>query len=265
MPIVHVKAARGLSFARNKGLGVARGDFIAFPDDDCHYPRTLIEQVRQRFASRPRHRCSDRTHHGHGRATNSLSTFVEQDCQIDRWNVWRCGNSNTVFVRRSAIARGLRFNEELGVGSSSPFQSGEETAFLLDAMAKGSRGRFCRDIVVYHDQVGETDALRARKYARGLGRVLALYDYPLAYLARSVVRPALRAALGLASLNLRLARYKMLWALGVYEGYTGRLWVKLAGDRVPLKASSPPNAACFHSHGFPSRHAASRNRTRAAS
>ena len=226
MPIVHVKAARGLSCARNKGLGAACGDFIAFPDDDCHYPRTLIEQVRQRFASSPDiDVLTGRTTDTDG--NDSLSTFVGQDCQIDRWNVWRCGNSNTVFVRRSVIARGLRFNEELGVGSSSPFQSGEETAFLLDAMAKGSRGRFCRDIVVYHDQVGETDALRARKYARGLGRVLALYDYPRAYLARSVVRPALRAALGLASLNLRLARYKMLWALGVYEGYTGRLWFKL--------------------------------------
>ncbi|MGH6825799.1 glycosyltransferase [Methyloceanibacter sp.] len=222
MPIVHVKAARGLSLARNKGLSVARGDFIAFPDDDCHYPRTLIEQVRKRFACVPDiDVLTGRTTDTDGK--DSLGTFLEQDSQIDRWNVWRCGNSNTVFVRRSVIAAGLRFNEELGVGAASPFQSGEETAFLLDAMAKGSRGRFYRDIVVYHDQVGETDALRARKYARGFGRILALYDYPTAYLARSLVRPALRAALGLASLNLRLARYKMLWALGVYEGYTGKL------------------------------------------
>ena len=222
MPIVHVKAARGLSLARNKGLSVARGDFIAFPDDDCHYPNSLIEHVRKRFDSSPdidvlTGRTTDTT------GNESLSAFLDQDSAIDRWNVWKCGNSNTVFVRRSAIAAGLRFNEELGVGASSPFQSGEETAFLLDAMQKGSRGRFYRDIVVYHDQVGETDALRARKYARGFGRVLALYDYPRVYLARSLVRPALRAALGLASLNLRLARYKMLWALGVYEGYTGRL------------------------------------------
>jgi glycosyltransferase involved in cell wall biosynthesis len=222
MPIVHVKAARGLSLARNRGLSVARGDFIAFPDDDCHYPHSLIERVRKRFASSPdidvlTGRTTDTEGH------DSLSAFLDQDSEIDRWNVWKCGNSNTVFVRRSAIAAGLRFNEELGVGASSPFQSGEETAFLLDAMQKGSRGRFYRDIVVYHDQVGETDARRARKYARGFGRVLALYDYPRAYLARSLVRPALRAALGLASLNLRLARYKMLWALGVYEGYTGRL------------------------------------------
>ena len=222
MAIVHVEAARGLSLARNKGLSVARGDVIAFPDDDCHYPRTLIGQVRRRFASTPDiDVLTGRTTDTDG--NESLSTFLEQDSEIDRWNVWKCGNSNTVFVRRSAIAAGLRFNEELGVGAASPFQSGEETAFLLDAMARGSRGRFYRDIVVYHDQVGETDARRARKYARGFGRVLALYDYPRAYLARSLVRPALRAALGLASLNLRLARYKMLWALGVYEGYTGRL------------------------------------------
>lgn len=222
MPIVQVKAARGLSLARNKGLGVARGDFIAFPDDDCHYPNSLIERVRKRFASTPdvdvlTGRTIDMEGH------ESLSAFLDQDSEIDRWNVWKCGNSNTVFARRTALAAGLRFNEELGVGAASPFQSGEETAFLLDAMQRGSRGRFCRDIVVYHDQVGETDALRARKYARGFGRVLALYDYPRAYLVRSLVRPALRAAFGLASLNLRLARYKMLWALGVYEGYTGRL------------------------------------------
>jgi glycosyltransferase involved in cell wall biosynthesis len=222
MAIVHVKAARGLSLARNKGLSVARGDVIAFPDDDCHYPNTLIEHLRKRFAAVPEiDVLTGRTTDTEG--NESLSTFLEQDAEIDRWNVWQCGNSNTVFVRRSVIEAGLRFNEDLGVGAPSPFQSGEETAFLLDAIANGSRGRFCRDIVVYHDQVGETDALRARKYARGFGRILALYEYPRTYLARSLVRPTLRAALGLASLNLRLARYKMLWALGVYEGYTGRL------------------------------------------
>ena len=222
MPLVHVKAARGLSRARNTGLTRARGDIIAFPDDDCHYPTALLEQVRERFASSPGiDFLTGRTTDTDG--NDSLGLFLEQDAQIDRWNVWRCGNSNTVFVRRSAIVAGLRFNEELGVGASSPFQSGEETAFLLDAMEKGSRGRFYRDIVVYHDQVGETDALRARKYARGFGRVLALYDYPRPYLAKCVIRPTLRAALSLASLNLRLARYKLLWALGVYEGYTSRL------------------------------------------
>ena len=143
---------------------------------------------------------------------------MNHDFQLDRWNVWKCGNSNTVFVRRSIVDAGLRFSEELGVGASSPFQSGEETAFLLDAMARGARGRFFRDLIVYHDQVGETDARRARKYARGFGRLLAVYEYPRAYVALCLIRPTLRAALGLASLKPKLARYKSSWALGVYEG-----------------------------------------------
>ncbi|MGH9552333.1 MAG: hypothetical protein ACRD3W_23300, partial [Terriglobales bacterium] len=134
-----------------------------------------------------------------------------------------CGNSNTVFVRRSVVSAGLKFREELGVGASSPFQSGEETAFLLDAMARGSRGRYFRDLVVYHDQVGETDVSRARKYARGFGRLLALYQYPRPYVAICLMRPALRAMLSVVSLKLKPARYKSHWALGVYEGYTGNI------------------------------------------
>ena len=105
----------------------------------------------------------------------------------------------TLFVRRSVIDAGLKFNEELGVGASSPFQSGEETAFLLDAIGKGWRGKYFPDLVVYHDQVGETDPSRARKYARGFGRLLALYKYPRPYVAICLMRPTLRALLGLAS------------------------------------------------------------------
>jgi glycosyltransferase involved in cell wall biosynthesis len=222
MPIVHVKAARGLSASRNKGLSLARGDIIGFPDDDCHYPASLLERVRQRFASAPDlDLITGRTTDTFG--NDSLSPFLTHDAQIDRWNVWKSGNSNTVFVRRSVIEAGLRFNEELGVGASSPFQSGEETAFLLDAIEKGSQGRYFRDIVVYHDQVGETDARRARKYARGFGRLLALYEYPRAYVALCLIRPTLRALLGLAALKLKLARYKSSWALGVFEGYTGNI------------------------------------------
>ena len=64
-------------------------------------------------------------------------------------------------------------------------------------MARGARGRFFRDLIVYHDQVGETDGRRARKYARGFGRLLAVYEYPRAYVALCLIRPTLRAALGL--------------------------------------------------------------------
>jgi hypothetical protein len=118
----------------------------------------------------------------------------------------------------------LVFNEELGVGASSPFKSGEETAFLLEALGRDYCGRYFRDIIVHHDQVDAGDERRSRGYARGFGRVLALYRYPRIYVAWRLIRPALRAALSLACLKPRLARYKLSWALGIYEGYTGTLW-----------------------------------------
>ena len=156
MPIVHVKAVRGLSSSRNKGLSLARGDIIGFPDDDCHYPASLLERVRQRFVSAlDLELITGRTTDTLG--NNSLSPSLKHDAQIDRWNVWKCGSSEHPLCAPVSDRRGLKFNEELGVGASSPFQSGEETAFLLDAIGKGWRGKYFRDLVVYHDQVGETD------------------------------------------------------------------------------------------------------------
>ena len=239
MRITHVKAARGLSSSRNKGLTLARGSIVAFPDDDCYYPPSLLEQVRHRFA------CFPDLDFLTGRTTDSanresLSSFLKKDSQIDRWNVWKSGNSNTVFIRRSLLESGLVFNEELGVGASSPFKSGEETAFLLEALAQDYCGRYFRDIIVYHDQVGTTDQRRARGYARGFGQVLALYHYPRVYVALRLIRPALRAALSLACLKPRLARYKLSWVLGIYEGYTGTLWdnrlTKRFGAEIAKKA-----------------------------
>ena len=221
-PITHLKAPRGLSASRNRGLALARGDIVAFPDDDCHYPPSLLSNVQTHFYSNPdidflTGRTTDTT------GNDSLGLSLTSDAQINRWNVWNCGNSNSIFVRRCVIADGLRFNEELGVGASSVFQSGEETAFLLEALAHGLKGRFLREVAVYHNQVAETDLHRARTYARGFGRVLALYRYPPTFVLVRLLRPLVRAVLGAASLEFKLARYKLEWTVGVYEGYTGRL------------------------------------------
>jgi glycosyltransferase involved in cell wall biosynthesis len=53
MTIRRLVAEAGLSRARNLGLAAARGQVIAFPDDDCWYAPDLLQKVTGYFESRP--------------------------------------------------------------------------------------------------------------------------------------------------------------------------------------------------------------------
>jgi len=48
--ILHLASAKGLSRARNVGLAHVTGDVVAFPDDDCCYPRTVLETVAKQLS-----------------------------------------------------------------------------------------------------------------------------------------------------------------------------------------------------------------------
>ncbi|MCB1542861.1 MAG: glycosyl transferase, partial [Rhodoblastus sp.] len=133
---------------------------------------------------------------------------------------------NSLFIR-TEIAREIGgFDESLGVGAPTPFKSGEETDFLLRALATGARGFYRRDLLVHHDQApvgGAGGVARAQDYARGFGRVLRLHGYGAPYLAMRVIRTSARAALALATGDMATARYKALWALGTFKGFIAPL------------------------------------------
>ena len=44
-PLLYLQSAQGLSLGRNVGLQHARGEIIAFPDDDCTYMPSTLQQV----------------------------------------------------------------------------------------------------------------------------------------------------------------------------------------------------------------------------
>jgi GT2 family glycosyltransferase len=156
-----------------------------------------------------------------------LSPFRKSSGTVCKDNLWVSGNSNTIFLRHTATSRIGPFDESLGVGSTTPFQSGEETDFVLRALSLGMRAIFLNSLLIHHDQVdreiGDKQIRRAWNYSMGFGRVLRMHGYGRLYLLYRVLRSAGRALVSLLSLDGLQAKYKFVWAAGTLVGYAHRL------------------------------------------
>lgn len=224
LKISHLTSPRGLSRARNVGLAEARGALICFPDDDCWYPDGLIADIAERFAENPKiDLVMGRTVDASGK--DSLGNFLTETVAIDRHNVWFCGNSNTIFLRAELARKIGPFNEELGVGASTSFKSGEETDYVLRGLSLGAVAWFQSGLIVHHDQVGagvDASLTRARAYSPGFGRVLRLH-YGAGYFLWRLARMVARATLSLLTLDFVTARDKLEWIRGTIKGYRAPL------------------------------------------
>lgn len=222
--IRHLRSERGLSRARNVGLAAAGGTLVGFPDDDCWYDPTTLTEIVRRFADPSIEIATGRTTDASGHT--SVSPTLDVESAIHRGNFLLCGNSNAIFARRAAFDVIGPFDERLGVGASTIFQSGEEADILLRAVAAGLNARFFPDLVTHHDQVDavitSAQIERARRYGAGFGALLRKNQFGTAYVTARLGRTLTRAGLALALGNRALARYKLAWFAGTLRGY--RAW-----------------------------------------
>lgn len=218
----YVRSAPGLSHARNVGLGYVTGSVVAFPDDDCWYAPTLLQQVHDELSR-------DSTVDGvTGRSVDenfleSGGSFSKVGSMVDIYRVWSQAISYTIFLKRhvcEAVAGG--FDETLGVGANTLFGSGEETDYLIRAMRSGQRFRYVPEITVFHpNKASQLDVQmigKAMKYGCGMGRVLAKHGYPLHYRVEMLLRPVLGCLLAALQLRPTLSRFRWATAVGRFRG-----------------------------------------------
>jgi glycosyltransferase involved in cell wall biosynthesis len=222
LEVTYLRSIPGLSRARNVGIRASRGELLAFPDDDCWYPADTVGAVRRIFDAHPEIGiATGRTTDATGQDSNGR--FIAHSTPVTRRNVWYCGTSNSVFMRKALAVRLGGFDEALGVGAGTPFGSGEETDLLLRALDQGERIFFFHELMVHHDQTDQiidpSTLRRAAAYARGFGRVLRVHRYSRAYLAWRVARNCIAAGLALLRVNLPFVRLKLAWARGTLAGY----------------------------------------------
>ena len=170
----HARSVRGISRARNVGIKLADGDIVTFPDDDCWYPMDLLERVAQFFDGHPEYDgLSGRPALPTGEPYQGLDDVPSQ---VTKTNVWQKGMSLAIFLKRRVVGAIGNFDVTLGVGSGTPWGSGEETDYLLSSLEKGFRIYYQPSILVFHPPLrtgfGRAERRKAIAYGRGMGRVL---------------------------------------------------------------------------------------------
>lgn len=219
----HFRSKTGLSYARNVALPHVSGDVVAFPDDDCWYPQSVLEEVDALLRSRPQldgvaGRCLTAAGTTRGRWANRAGL-------ISKYNIFGRCISFTMFLRRKLVERIGPFDESLGLGARSPWLGAEDYDYLLRAALCGSGVYYDPQIFVYHrDLPSAFDARdRSKRYggALGFGRFLAKHRYPLPFVAYYALRYLADAAFSLVLGNVPKARYRWATLIGHFEGWLG--------------------------------------------
>jgi glycosyltransferase involved in cell wall biosynthesis len=218
--IEHIRSPVGLSRGRNLALRCVRGSVVAFPDDDCAYPETLLNDVYVRLSSLSMAdgvSVMSRDFDGNASGPN----WSPKEGWITKNNVFRQAISYGLFFRAGLVRQVGAFDESLGVGSKSSWQSGEETDYVLRALAQGLRIFYFPSLFCLHAG-GKRDESELRKqvnYAAGGGRLVRLHGFSWMFRVRFFAAPFLRAIFTLLRLAPRHAKWQLDIGLARWRGF----------------------------------------------
>ena len=222
LEFVYLRSEKGLSRARNVGLKHIHGELVAFPDDDCWYKPDVLEFVARQFLADPELRgLTGRSVDGNGVA--SQGRWSDQILTVDRYNVWKCATSYTIFLRAEAVIRAGQFNEALGVGAGTRWGAGEEVNFLLRVIQAPMYVRYDPNLRICHPEplmvMDDKAFSRARLYNRGFGRVLGLSGYPFYFVFYLIFRSVAGGMLSALRMDFKRAKYYWIAASQRFLGW----------------------------------------------
>jgi glycosyltransferase involved in cell wall biosynthesis len=221
--LIYLNSIGGLSRGRNVGLDRATGEIVGFPDDDCCYPPTFLEDVAKFF----------RTHPGYGFLTGRSYADDGKDAgarhgkragPIERLKIYSQGIEFVFFIRRAELGS-LRFDEKMGVGAPSPWHAAEGPDLMLQLINQGIHGYYDPRYAAWHPRplpVYDAAAIdRAYRYACGSGYFLSKHQYPLWFFLFLETKTLAGFLLAYLRLNSSKALFYVARHRGYWRGWNG--------------------------------------------
>jgi glycosyltransferase involved in cell wall biosynthesis len=168
----------GLPYARNAALSAARGQVIAFTDDDCLVDRNWVhELVREFHADSAIDMIFGKTKKS---STGQFSLSVKDTESREYFSYptkpWVIGHGNNMAMKRSLVEQIGRFDTEMGAGTR--IGSGSDSEYVFRVLRSNRRILYSPHPVVYHNhnRSALSDVRRVRfAYAKGRGALYCKY------------------------------------------------------------------------------------------
>ncbi|MCD2176247.1 glycosyltransferase family 2 protein [Rhizobium sp. C1] len=209
-PIRHVRSLeKGLDRGRNLGARHAAGDWLLFPDDDSWYPPEFLKTLRRLIATEPADIYSGRSLNRDGKEI--MVSFVAEDAEISRRNIWHVLIEWVIVFRTETFRKAGGFDEDLGAGSGTPWNSGEGQDLVLRCLSQGAKGLFRRALYGFHPEEQpntnpDAHISKMHGYSRGKGFVMRRHGYSLLEFLPELLRPAAGIVVYTATGKQTLAR-----------------------------------------------------------
>ena len=220
--ITHIqKASPGVSRARNQGRLLAKGDIIAYPDDDCLYPPDVLAKVAHFFKTnstwdgltvRVMDLESDR---------DAFDYCLQKSGRVDYFTAWSLGIGPSMFFRAD-LTKKIAFDEEMGPGTT--WVGGEDTDYLLHCLDNDAAVYYDFELFVRHPQPYAIYSIRQLAwreftYGRGFGYLLRKRNISLSIVLHQLLEPMLLIAKYIMVGNFRYALPCPGMGLGRVLGY----------------------------------------------
>ncbi len=180
-----------LSKARNIGIRTAKGDIIAFTDDDCEVDKNWLTEIAKSINDQIVC-CTGRTitH------TKFINELFEKNFGFDKgkhtrifnknilFNPWSIGSGNNMAFRRDVFTKIGYFDENFGMGTEYPT---EDIDMFYRILKKNYRIIYNPKAIIYHkDKIKDVNKT-AYQYGLGSSALLKKHHDLTSYILRIVI------------------------------------------------------------------------------